>query len=162
MKENIEYTTIHTPVIQKRVVIYLGYGSPVGWNKNLVVYSHTSSASHAQYKYELVERYAFWSGVKPGKTIDAEFYTLYTDGFCEIKKRYMWDGATGAPDTVTVMRAALEHDVLTQIFRLGMLGDRHIPIINDRFENVCREDGMSKLVYSMYRVALRIWWRVTA
>jgi hypothetical protein len=71
---------------------------------------------------------------------------LATDGKLLITAGYAWDGASGpAMDTPTIMRAALVHDALYQLIRLGSL-DKHIwkPRADKELRRICREDGMSR------------------
>jgi hypothetical protein len=113
---------------------------------------------NSKYKYELLNTYGFYSGIK-NHVIYHKYYTLYADGYVEAKPGYRWDGATGALDTDSVMRASLGHDILTQLYHDGMLEAKHIPIFNDLFEQHCKEDFMSKWQRSLYRGLIKLWWR---
>ena len=57
---------------------------------------------------------------------------------------YAWDGASGAIDTQTIMRAALVHDALYQLMREDRLGSEYFHWANRVFRRLMLEDGVCK------------------
>ncbi len=97
------------------------------------------------YKYQLHADYNDTIAVRPPADIPTEYITLTTTGKIKIKKGYAWDGASGAPDTKTIMRASLVHDALYQLMRHDEL-DRKLwrNTADKELKRMCLEDGMTK------------------
>ena len=80
------------------------------------------------YKYVLTEQYTHpepFDELK-GRSVDGSHLRLTPDGLLTIKEGYAWDGPSGpAPDLAYLLRAALVHDALYQLIRIGALEPRH-------------------------------------
>lgn len=81
--------------------------------------------------YQLVERHVMKTPVK-GFFIEDEFATLHTNGLLELHKFFVWDGATGAFDSFSIMEASAGHDQFCDWINRGMLPE-HIQKIVDKF-----------------------------
>ena len=80
-----------------------------------------------------------------GYSVIDEYYALDPDGILTVKQSYSWDGASGAIDTDTNLRASLFHDALCQ-----MIGNDELPLeaiheANRLYRDICLQDGMSKV-----------------
>ena len=61
-----------------------------------------------------------------------------------IKEGYAWDGASGPTvDTETTMYAALVHDALYQLIRLGILPPEARKEVDKLFRRLLKADGMT-------------------
>lgn len=97
-------------------------------------------------------------GLQDSPHIGTEWVTLDHLWVLRIKKGYAWDGASGpARDTPSIMRAALVHDALYQLIRVGCLDKAAWrPRADKELRRICREDGMSWLrAWYIYR-AVRV------
>lgn len=97
----------------------------------------------AGYKYQLVERFTYETGIIPGRHIQTEEYALSVDGLLTVDKGFCWDGASGGIDTKNSMRASLVHDVLYDMIRCKLLPLSTKEQADDLLYDICRIDGMS-------------------
>lgn len=68
---------------------------------------------------------------------------LTSDGNLTAFAGYAWDGASGPmPDTHTVMRASLAHDLTYQFMRYGKIGPEWREPADMALRRICVEDGM--------------------
>lgn len=97
----------------------------------------------SNYNYRLTREVKRYVGIHPEEDIDTGYIHLSRGGFLTIRPGYVWDGATGARDTKTILPASLVHDALCQLCNSGKLD----PIYRERADKVlreiCEEDGMS-------------------
>jgi len=69
---------------------------------------------------------------------------------------YAWDGPSGPTfDTKNAMRASLVHDGLYQLMRVGVLDRKYRKYADQRFYDICREDGMSYIRAKLWYLSLR-------
>lgn len=101
------------------------------------------------YQYQLVEKVACHTTIRPPVITGNQFITLYATGFLVIEKGYAWDGASGGWDTKTFMRGSLVHDALCQLINEGLLPKHHQETADNLLKEICIEDGMS---------SIRAWW----
>ena len=74
------------------------------------------------YRYVLAEDYYFNTTIHPLCQVTTDLVRLYPDGRCTVQRGYAWNGASGpVVDTQEVLRASLEHDILYQLMRLGLI-----------------------------------------
>ena len=111
-------------------------------------------------KYELLEDYWIDCDIMVRKPITMGFVTLKTTGRLHIYAGYRWNGATGVPDTDSVIRASLVHDALFDLFQVGLLGTYYVTKANTLFKNICKEDGMLVPTYWLYRSGLFLFSRL--
>lgn len=96
------------------------------------------------YKYVLAENFMKIINIKPKNNIETLFIDLDTDGKLSIKKGYAWDGPSGPTiDTNTFMRAALVHDSLYQLIRVGFIPLECRELADKELRIICKEDGMN-------------------
>ena len=96
------------------------------------------------YKYQLTKSYTVDIDIKPDKDIElGRWIRLTKTGSLYIADGYAWDGATGAIDTVTIMRASLVHDALYQLMREKLLSQDYFYAVNRVLHSMCLEDGMN-------------------
>ena len=110
-------------------------------------------------KYRLVEEYFYDTGIMVRSPIIHGKVVLCTTGRLHFLVGYRWNGATGVPDTDSVIRASLVHDGLFDMFQAGLLDTRHVITSNNIFRRICKEDGMCGLVYWTYRTGLLLFSR---
>jgi len=104
------------------------------------------------FKYQLAEPYEVETGITGYTNAKTKWFFLSPTGCLTINSGYAWDGPSGPTiDSKNFMRGSLEHDVLYQAIRLGLLPARFKAIADQRLKTVCLEDGMSKI---------RAWWVV--
>jgi hypothetical protein len=87
------------------------------------------------------------------------YYSIDPNGVLIVKKGYAWDGASGAIDTKTNIRASLLHDALCQ-----MIGNDELPIqalsdANRLYRDICLADGMSKFRAWLEYKAIKFYFR---
>lgn len=75
--------------------------------------------------------------------IGNHFFRMTEDGHLFIKADYAWDGPSPpAIDTKNFRRGSLEHDMLYQAMREGLLPPEFKPIADERLYIVTQQDGM--------------------
>lgn len=108
------------------------------------------------YKYQLAEGYEAQTNIKPKVPIGTQFISLTRGGLLSVYSGYAWDGTSGpVPDTDENLRASLEHDALYQLMRLGDLPLSNRRKADRRFRETCKEDGVPRIVASVYYSVLR-------
>lgn len=114
------------------------------------------------YKYILTETHIVDIGVLKSKNINTDYYSL-VDGVLGVKQGYMFDGASGpAIDTDSIMRAALCHDALYQMIRVGKLKMSDRKAADKVFYRLCIEDGVGRIRSTYMYLALRLGGRSAA
>lgn len=118
------------------------------------------------YKYQLYKDYCIDTDIKPKDVITipqspfrCPYVVLGTGGELNIYQGYAWDGATGAPDTKSVMRASLIHDALYQCMReyptvFSPLGG-YRKSADKLFRKICIQDGLSRPIAWIYYIVIR-------
>ena len=111
----------------------------------------------SDYKYQLADSYQIDIAIKPKNNITTPFIDLDSDGKLTIKNGYAWDGPSGpVKDTSQNMRASLVHDALYQLMRNEHLKSRtHRKAADQIFKDICKADGVSNFVASLYYKGLR-------
>ena len=99
------------------------------------------------YKYELLEEFSVKTGIGHHRWNYAPsgncwFVALSPEGRILFQKGYAWDGASGAVDTGSIMRASLVHDGFYQLMREGGLDLSYRKPADKLLRKMCREDGM--------------------
>ena len=106
------------------------------------------------YKYQLAETYMVYIGIVLPRPVDTEWLIL-ENGWLTIKRGYAWDGPSGPTiDTPDSMRAALIHDALYQLMRLGLLDISYRPQVDDLLHEICVEDGMVHIRAELWEEAV--------
>lgn len=104
----------------------------------------------------LTKPYSIYTGINPIRIPLNSDVSLHIDSSLSIQKGYEWDGATGYPDVVQIIRASLVHDALYDLIREGVLNKKHRKKADKLFRKICLEDGMGKWqawrVYSAVRL----------
>ena len=108
------------------------------------------------YRYRLGADYTDSLTLKIKKGIQTKLYKLSPKGTLSIKQAYIWDGATGIPDTTSVFRASLVHDCLYQMMRENGLSTQYRKNADKIFYDLCRADGLNKFVAWLYYLGVRI------
>lgn len=112
------------------------------------------------YKYQLMEKYVYETGLKIPETVRTKnnwIRMTMTKGRLTIKKGYLWDGPSGpAIDTKNFMRGSLVHDVLYQLIRENLLDKKNRKEADRILRDICIEDGMSKFRANYVYHAVRI------
>lgn len=109
------------------------------------------------YKFVLIEDYFIKTQIchKHEISIDG-FINLSTDGSLKIYAGYAWDGASGAIDNKTIIRASLIHDALYQLIREHKLDNAMRKQADEILYNACIDDGMSKFRAKYVYLAVRL------
>jgi hypothetical protein len=110
------------------------------------------------YKYELLETYEVYVGITPmGPEIIIDFIRLSREGVLSLRKGYCWDGPSGpAIDSKNFMRGSVVHDALYQLIRLGLLPAYRKDDADALLQQMCLEDGMSKVRAGWVKLALNV------
>ena len=97
-------------------------------------------------KYVLAQDYELRdTGIQPPQNIvHRNLIYLSTTGELTIKAGYGWDGATGAIDTESIMRASLVHDALYELLRHDLLlpKDNYRLLADNLLWRICLDDDM--------------------
>lgn len=109
------------------------------------------------YKYQLVFGFSLKTGIKCGEYIETKYITLNKNGILVISPGYAWDGPSGPTyDSKSYMVAALVHDALYQLMRMGLLSVIWRAYIDNMFYHMCLDDGMWRWrAYLAYRAVRR-------
>jgi len=83
-----------------------------------------------------------------GIRIDSDFYKLTKDGILLVRKGYTWDGASGAVDTKSILKASCIHDILCELINAGKLAksyqrtaDKHLVEIIGKYWKWIKANG---------------------
>ncbi len=95
------------------------------------------------YKYQLVVPETFYTSIFPPHDIDAEFLRLTRNGLLTLFTGYAWDGASGAIDTDTNLRASACHDALCQLVQSRALDSSWKDQADREYYRLCLHDGMN-------------------
>lgn len=79
--------------------------------------------------YQLTERFTIITAIQ-GHSVKCDQYSLSTDGTLTIEKYYTWDGASGAIDTSSVIRASCIHDVFCDLINARVLPRSLQPVVD--------------------------------
>lgn len=108
------------------------------------------------YNYQLKRRYSISTPLRPDRAVGNDFVSLTASGKLTLQAAYAWDGASGAPDLASVMRASLVHDGLYQLIREGLLDANDFRDDADElFYELCVEDGLQKALARAAYLAIR-------
>ncbi len=111
--------------------------------------------SRRRYKYELIRPQEIRTGITVPKRIAGAntYLDLDIDGVLLVRFGYRWDGASGAIDSESTMRASLFHDALYQLMREGKLNrGEHRQKADMLLMRVMTDDGAS-----LFRATLWLW-----
>ena len=113
------------------------------------------------YKYQLRKTICISTTIRPAVTVTVPLVTLDPDGDLFIEKYFAWDGPSGpAPDFKRDMMAALVHDALYYLIRMGALDMSFKRAADDELYRIMVEDGASKWRARLYRWAVvKFGWR---
>lgn len=107
------------------------------------------------YKYQLVQDYVCYIGIDCSNIHTP--YVRIIDGVLYIQAGYAWDGASGPTwDTMSTIRASLEHDALYQLMRHEYLPRHYQAFADHRLKTVGIEDGMWPLRAGLWEAGLGI------
>ena len=94
------------------------------------------------YKYQLADNEMFQVDICPDVDIVTEFIWLTTEGVLTVLKGYAYDGPSGPViDRKTNLRAALAHDSLYQLMRMGRVPSSRWREADKEFAKFLKEDG---------------------
>lgn len=115
--------------------------------------------------YQLTENLIVQTSVY-GYLIEDGFFTLKLDGILSIKRGYTWDGASGAIDTKSILRASLVHDIFCDLINKGRLPkaiqklvDRELVKIIEEYWAWIRKNGTRQQKVREYLLRPFIWFR---
>ena len=107
------------------------------------------------YKYQLRENVCIRTALRPAVTVAVPLVTLDPDGDLFVEKYFAWDGPSGpAPDFKRDMMAALVHDALYYLIRMGALDMSFKRAADDELYRIMVEDGISGWRARLYRWAV--------
>jgi len=111
----------------------------------------------SDYKYQLADSYEITTSITPKTNIKTDYIELDIDGILLVKQGYAWDGPSGpVKDTEENMHGSLVHDALYQLMRNNELSSRtHRKAADQLFKDLCKTDGVSNFLASIYYKALR-------
>lgn len=109
-----------------------------------------------RWKYQTTQKAKFETGFVFGESISTKFIALNRLGTLTIKAGYSWDGATGVPDSSTVLVASLAHDALYQLLRLGLLDQGYREMADKVMAQVMLQEGSWRITASIVYHALRL------
>lgn len=95
-----------------------------------------------RYQYELLESFSFKTSFKPATTVELKYIRIDVDGRITAKPGYAWDGATGAIDTKSTMKASLIHDVCYQLLNLNVIPMRYRKEFDVMYYQTALRNGM--------------------
>lgn len=114
----------------------------------------------AGYKYQTCREYMAYINQRPAADIHTEYVDLFTDGLLVVRRGYCWDGASGPTiDTKSSQRGSLEHDVIYQLIRMGLLPQSARVLADDQLEKTMITDRAFKLRACLWEKMVRIFAR---
>jgi len=109
------------------------------------------------YKYQLVATAKFFTSFRPLRGIFTRYITLTKSGELSISPGYAYDGPSGPViDRKTNMRAALCHDALYQLMRMGELSCKRWREADREFAKLLQEDGSWGITIKIDMAGLKI------
>jgi len=109
------------------------------------------------YKYQLAKTEFLKTSFRPETNIYTTRIKLYTDGELVVMEGYSYDGPSGPViDRKTNMRAALGHDALYQLMRMGLLSHRNWRRADHDFGKWLKEDGAWSITVKIDLLGLEI------
>ena len=93
------------------------------------------------YKYQLFKTCQILIDIHPPADIITDYILLNREGMLSIMRGYTWNGPDVIPDTPSVMRGSLVHDVGYQLLREGCLAQSYREPIDNLMRSICLEDG---------------------
>jgi len=96
--------------------------------------------------YRLIKDVSAPTGVIPpdGKPIRTKFALLSSTGLLTLFKGFVWDGATGALDTASIMGPSAFHDWGCWAVNVGLLPYEYRAKFDNLFQKMCLESDMPK------------------
>lgn len=95
-----------------------------------------------RYQYELLDSFSFSTSFKPPSNVELKYIRIDTDGKITAKPGYAWDGATGAIDTKSTMKASLLHDICYQLLKLNVIPMRYRKEFDGLYYKTALQNGM--------------------
>lgn len=88
-------------------------------------------------------------------------YSSLTSSYILLVEGYCWDGATGAVDTETIMKASAVHDALCVARQQGLIPNTFkVRVWIDKIlYRICRENGMSRFRAMYVYIGVRVYRR---
>lgn len=96
------------------------------------------------YKYQLKKNFLFSTGFVLPSLVKTDYIEMTVFGVMTIKKGYAWDGATWCVDTKNTRKAALVHDALYAMIRMGCLPPSARRKADLLFKSTCLDEGMNR------------------
>jgi len=97
-------------------------------------------------KYRVLETFTMDTGITLEKPIKTRFSYIDEAGNLTIEKGFCWDGASGAFDTDTIMRASLIHDCFCNWMAQDLIPyDPYWRLANQLFFRICKQDDMNDI-----------------
>ena len=91
--------------------------------------------------YLLTKLYSFHTSFRPEAELHLACAVIMSSGLVVVKPNYWWDGVSGVWDRDTNMRASLEHDVLYEFMRKGLLPYECWHLADMQYGRTLAEDG---------------------
>lgn len=114
-------------------------------------------AYSAGYKYQTKTDYYSATPIKPPREILTTFVCLGKNGHMLIRRHYAWNGASGPTvDSLSSIRASLEHDALYQLMQEGELNRAFKGEVDKYFKSLLIQDGMSSVRASLWDAGLAL------
>lgn len=107
------------------------------------------------FDYQLVRRYQAETGIFPLVEIKTHWIKLSPLGLLTLELGYAWDGSSGGIDDDTNQRASAEHDAFYKLMRKLLLPESMREATDDRYHEVCRQDGMNEFRAFYFHKAIR-------
>ena len=107
--------------------------------------------------YRLLADAQFFVSLFPDEMVRGKNSVLRPNGWLYIYKHFWWDGASGAVDTKSNMRASLVHDVLINMVQAGLIdNDENTKVkIDSLYFRLAREDGMGLIRSIIHLLAIQ-------
>lgn len=93
-------------------------------------------------KYSVWKTFEIQTNVK-GFHIKTDQYELFENGLLRIERGYAWDGATGAFDTKSIIKASCGHDIFCEMINNGLLPRYVQALADEEFLRISKKQKMS-------------------
>ena len=104
------------------------------------------------YEAIVVRHWRCESPIRPEEDVITATYSILRDGTIIAEKNYPWDFATGAFDTLTIIRGSLAHDIICQAIAEGRLDKKWQKPADRLLKRICKLDGMARFrAWYVYR-----------